>query len=56
MPCAELVSVPASPSVDQWLYSPFEGGWGMIIRDVEKAEFDFINRSGATALRVMCIG
>ena len=47
---AEFISVPTSPSIDQRLYSPFEGGWGMIIRDVEKAEFDFINRSGATAL------
>ena len=29
---------------------PLKGVGGMIIRDVEKAEFDFINRSGATAL------
>ena len=29
---------------------PLKGVGGMIIRDVEKAEFDFINRSDATAL------
>ena len=54
MPCAELVSVRHLLLWFNGSIPPLKGVLGMIIRDVEKAKFDFINHSDATALRIMC--